>query len=55
VAPEGDDPLAALTGGYHTAFAVGALFAIAAAVVGAVVLRTRHAHAPNLEPVTATE
>jgi len=51
----GADPLAALTGGYHTAFAVGALFAIAAAVVGAVVLRTRHAHAPNLEPVTATE
>src|SRR4051812_28761248 len=28
----GDDPAAALTGGYHTAFAVGALFAIAAAV-----------------------
>src|SRR5207248_329255 len=37
----GDDPAAALTGGYHTAFGVGALFAIGAAVVGAVLLRTR--------------
>jgi len=51
----GDDPAAALTGGYHTAFAVGALFAIAAAVVGAVLLRTRTSPAAPLVPATATE
>ncbi|MBA3788085.1 MAG: DHA2 family efflux MFS transporter permease subunit [Actinobacteria bacterium] len=36
----GDGELAALTGGYHAAFLVGALFAAAAAAVGAVLLRT---------------
>jgi len=36
----GDSPLAALTGGYHVAFLVGALFAAAAAVVGAALLRS---------------
>jgi EmrB/QacA subfamily drug resistance transporter len=35
----GDGPLAALNGGYHLAFLVGALFAIAAAAVGALLLR----------------
>jgi EmrB/QacA subfamily drug resistance transporter len=35
----GDAPLAALTGGYHAAFVVGAVFAVAAAAVGAVFLR----------------
>jgi EmrB/QacA subfamily drug resistance transporter len=50
----GTGPVAALTGGYHVAFAVGALFAVAAAVVGATFLRTRTAHAPALEPATAT-
>jgi EmrB/QacA subfamily drug resistance transporter len=49
----GHGDLAALTGGYHLAFAVGALFAIAAAVVGAVFLRTRTAAAGAREPVTA--
>ncbi|HEX4365159.1 MAG TPA: MFS transporter [Solirubrobacteraceae bacterium] len=39
----GDSPLAALTGGYHAAFVVGALFAIVAATIGAVVLRTPEA------------
>ena len=34
----GEDELAALAGGYHVAFAVGAVFAIAAAVIGAVLL-----------------
>jgi MFS family permease len=34
-------PVAALNGGYHLAFLVGALFAVAAATVGAVFLRTR--------------
>ena len=49
----GHGNLAALTGGYHLAFAVGALFAIAAAVVGAVFLRTRTAAAGSTDPVTA--
>jgi len=49
----GHGNLAALTGGYHLAFAVGALFAIVAAVVGAVFLRTRTAAAGAGEPVTA--
>jgi EmrB/QacA subfamily drug resistance transporter len=35
----GDDQLTALTGGYHLGFLVGAVFAVAAAVVGAVLLR----------------
>jgi hypothetical protein len=35
----GDGRLVALTGGYHLAFLVGALFAVAAATVGAVLLR----------------
>ena len=37
----GDGPLAALTGGYHAAFLVGAIFAAAAAAVGGALLRTR--------------
>lgn len=36
----GDGPLVALTGGYHAAFVVGSLFAVAAATIGAVLLRT---------------
>jgi EmrB/QacA subfamily drug resistance transporter len=35
----GDDELAALTGGYHVAFLVGAIFALAAAALGAALLR----------------
>jgi len=35
----GDGPLAALNGGYHVAFLVGALFAAAAVVLGTVLLR----------------
>ncbi len=35
----GDDPLVALNSGYHAAFLVGAVFAVAAAVLGAVLLR----------------
>jgi EmrB/QacA subfamily drug resistance transporter len=48
-----DGPLAALNGGYHLAFLVGALFAASAAVVGGVLLRTRH-QAPAAAPVDAT-
>jgi EmrB/QacA subfamily drug resistance transporter len=36
----GDSQLAALTGGYHLAFLVGAVFALGAAAVGAAFLRT---------------
>jgi EmrB/QacA subfamily drug resistance transporter len=36
----GDGSLAALTGGYHVAFLVGALFAVGAATVGGLLLRT---------------
>jgi EmrB/QacA subfamily drug resistance transporter len=41
LAATGHGPLAALTGGYHVAFAIGAAFAIAAAVIGASFLRNR--------------
>jgi len=45
----GNGPLDALTGGYHLAFFVGALFAAAAATIGATLLREgqpapAHAH-----------
>jgi MFS family permease len=53
LAATGHGDLAALTGGYHLAFAVGALFAIAAAVVGGVFLRTRTASSGAAEPVAA--
>jgi EmrB/QacA subfamily drug resistance transporter len=39
LAAAGDAPLVALTGGYHLAFLVGALFAFAAAALGAALLR----------------
>jgi MFS family permease len=42
----GHGPLAALTGGYHLAFVVGALFAAAAATIGATLLREGQ-HAPG--------
>src|SRR5207249_9436568 len=49
LAAGGDDKLTALVGGYHLAFVVGALFALAAAVVGALFFResaaTEHAGA----------
>ncbi|TMJ93689.1 MAG: MFS transporter, partial [Actinobacteria bacterium] len=41
----GEGRLAALNGGYHVAFLVGAVFAVAAASIGAVLLRTGQ-HAP---------
>ena len=39
LASSGDGPLLALNGGYHAAFLVGALFAVAAALVGGTLLR----------------
>jgi EmrB/QacA subfamily drug resistance transporter len=51
----GHGPLAALNGGYHVAFLVGAVFAVGAAMLGGLVLRTAtmmaHAEAES-EPVT---
>ena len=51
----GHGHLAALVGGYHAAFLVGAIFAVSAAAIGATFLRTRHyAAAPEVsEPVAA--
>jgi len=43
----GDGALAALNGGYHAAFLVGAFFAVSAAAVGAALLRTRTAPAAH--------
>jgi EmrB/QacA subfamily drug resistance transporter len=49
----GDGRLAALTGGYHAAFVVGAAFAAAAAVIGAALLRVK-APAPMAHGESAT-
>jgi EmrB/QacA subfamily drug resistance transporter len=49
----GDGPLVALTGGYHAAFLVGALFAAGAAAIGVALLRP--AAAPAQEDVPAAE
>jgi MFS family permease len=48
----GDDLAAALTGGYHVAFLVGALFAFGAATIGGLLLRNQQmpAHAADAEP-----
>jgi hypothetical protein len=46
----GDTKMAALTGGYHAAFVLGAVFAAAAAVVGAVLLRPRAERSEELVP-----
>ena len=50
----GDGPLEALTGGYHAAFALGALFALAAATIGGVFLRQRQL-SPGHEPAYASD
>jgi MFS family permease len=43
LAESGDGALAALTGGYHAAFVVGALFAAGAALLSVLLLRSRAA------------
>ena len=51
---DGESALVALNGGYHVAFAVGALFTLAAGVVAAVVLReAKPAHEAAREPALA--
>ncbi len=49
----GDGSLAALTGGYHAAFLVGAFFALAAAALGAVLLRSGRSAPPEREGAEA--
>jgi EmrB/QacA subfamily drug resistance transporter len=49
----GESALAALNGGYHLAFGVGAVFAAAAALLSAMLLRAG-AHAPANESVSVT-
>jgi EmrB/QacA subfamily drug resistance transporter len=53
LAGSGHSHLDALNGGYHLAFLVGALFAIAAALVGAALLRPAAPPAHAAEPATA--
>jgi len=52
---QGESDLQALVGGYHAAFLAGALFAVAAAAVGGVFLRTRTAAAGAHELDAAVE
>jgi MFS family permease len=49
----GDGALQALTGGYHTSFLIGALFALAAAALGSALLRSGHVADAHEEPVAA--
>jgi EmrB/QacA subfamily drug resistance transporter len=58
----GDGALTALTGGYHAAFLLGALFALAAASLGALLLNPgpqlageQHEGAPHGQPLAETE
>jgi EmrB/QacA subfamily drug resistance transporter len=52
---DGESPAAALTGGYHVAFFVGALFAAAAAGLGALLLRVRAPQAAGEPEEAAVE
>src|SRR5262249_32863456 len=45
----GEDQLTALTGGYHVAFAVGAVFALSAAPIGALMLRPGSSEAKPID------
>ena len=49
----GDGPLAALVGGYHLAFLVGAVFALSGAALGAGLLRVRHAEGAGRQEAVA--
>jgi hypothetical protein len=53
LAAAGVSPIAALNGGYQTAFAVGAAFAAAAALLSAILVRTT-SPSPAREPAPAT-
>jgi MFS family permease len=47
--------LTALTGGYHVAFAIGAVFAAGAAIIGGTFMRTRTSVAGAHQPQPALE
>jgi EmrB/QacA subfamily drug resistance transporter len=51
----GHGALSALTGGYHLAFTIAAVFAVVAATIGAIFLRTRSAAAALQHPKPALE
>jgi MFS family permease len=51
----GGDQLASLTGGYHLAFLIGAIFALAAAALGAALLRTEAPAATQPDSEQAAE
>jgi EmrB/QacA subfamily drug resistance transporter len=51
LAASGEGPLEALTGGYHAAFVLGAIFAAGAAAIGAAFLRTRGAPGEQHEEI----
>jgi hypothetical protein len=51
----GDGQLAALTGGYHVAFLVGALFAAAGALLGAVLFTAQAAPAHGGEQTASAQ
>jgi EmrB/QacA subfamily drug resistance transporter len=51
----GDGPLAALVGGYHIAFLVGAIFALTGAATGVGLLRTRQQPVHAGEPLSASQ
>ena len=53
LAADGNGAIAALTGGYHASFVIGAVFAGAAAALGALLLRTRTERQQALTPATA--
>jgi EmrB/QacA subfamily drug resistance transporter len=53
LAAGGSGPIEALTGGYHASFVIGAVFAGAAAALGALLLRTRRERNEALVPATA--
>ncbi len=55
LAANGDGDLAALTGGYHAAFLVGAIFAASAALVGGLLLRQADAPAHTFAGEEAAE
>ena len=51
----GESPLEALNGGYHLAYVVGAIFVVASAIVGALLLRAEGAPAGHGHGEPATE
>ncbi|HEU4977511.1 MAG TPA: DHA2 family efflux MFS transporter permease subunit [Solirubrobacteraceae bacterium] len=55
LAASGHGHLGALVGGYHTAFVIGAAFAVAAATIGVLLLRPKPMAAPHAEHAEGAE